>query len=172
MNRMGSQITGVSVVYSTVRSGADQRKTSKLRITGLCEGNPPVTGIFPSQRARNAENISIWWRHPDDYAIHSLIPNPSCYKAPGDETDPDVCPATVVILRSKTIIILQTINFGPNRTIWVTWPIGLLNGFPDTSWRMNTNQNLHQNNENTSLKIPTSFTDDDGTVSQINVVLL
>ena len=28
-------------------------KTSKLRATGLCEGNPPVTGGFPSQRASN-----------------------------------------------------------------------------------------------------------------------
>ena len=29
----------------------------------LCEGYPPVTGEFPSQRARNTENVSIWWRH-------------------------------------------------------------------------------------------------------------
>ena len=28
------------------------KKTLKLRVTGLCEGNPPVTGGFPSQRAQ------------------------------------------------------------------------------------------------------------------------
>ena len=39
------------------------KKTSKLRFTGLCEGNSPVTGEFPTQRASNAENASIWWRH-------------------------------------------------------------------------------------------------------------
>ena len=39
------------------------KKTSKLRVAGLCEGNSPVTGEFPSQRASNAENVSIWWRH-------------------------------------------------------------------------------------------------------------
>ena len=39
------------------------KKTSKIRVTGLCEGNPPVTGGFPSQRASNAENVSILWRH-------------------------------------------------------------------------------------------------------------
>ena len=39
------------------------KKTSTLGVTGLCEGNPPVTGGFPSQRANNAENVSIWWRH-------------------------------------------------------------------------------------------------------------
>ena len=39
------------------------KKTSKLRLTGLCEGNSPVTGEFPSQRASNEENASIWWRH-------------------------------------------------------------------------------------------------------------
>ena len=39
------------------------KKTSKLRVTGLCEGNSPVTGEFPSQRASNAENVYTWWRH-------------------------------------------------------------------------------------------------------------
>ena len=38
-------------------------KTSKLRVTGLCEGHSPVTAKFPTQRVSNAENISIWWRH-------------------------------------------------------------------------------------------------------------
>ena len=41
------------------------KKTLKLRVTGLCEGNSPVTGEFPSQRASNAKNVSIWWRHHD-----------------------------------------------------------------------------------------------------------
>ena len=31
------------------------KKTSKPRVTGLCEGNSPVTGEFPAQRASNAE---------------------------------------------------------------------------------------------------------------------
>ena len=39
------------------------KKIAKLRVTDLCEGNSPVTGEFPTQRARNTENISIWWRH-------------------------------------------------------------------------------------------------------------
>ena len=39
------------------------KKTSKLRVTGLCAGNSPVTGEFPAQMASNAENVSIWWRH-------------------------------------------------------------------------------------------------------------
>ena len=39
------------------------KKTSKLRVTGHCEGNSLVTGEFPAQRASNAENVSIWWRH-------------------------------------------------------------------------------------------------------------
>ena len=38
-------------------------KTSKLRVTGLCVGNSPVTGGFPAQRASNAENVFIWWCH-------------------------------------------------------------------------------------------------------------
>ena len=39
------------------------KKTSKLRVTGLCEGNSPVTGEFLAQKASNTENVSISWRH-------------------------------------------------------------------------------------------------------------
>ena len=39
------------------------KKTSQIRITGFCEGNSPMTGEFPAQKASNAENVSIWWRH-------------------------------------------------------------------------------------------------------------
>ena len=39
------------------------KKTSKLRVTGLCARNSPVTGEFPAQMASNAENVPIWWRH-------------------------------------------------------------------------------------------------------------
>ena len=39
------------------------KKTSKPRVTGLCAGNSPRTGEFPTQMASNAENVSIWWRH-------------------------------------------------------------------------------------------------------------
>ena len=41
------------------------KKTYKLRVTGLCEGNSPVTGELPSQRSSNAETVSIRWRHHD-----------------------------------------------------------------------------------------------------------
>ena len=43
--------------------GRRSKKTSKLRVTGLCAGNSPGTGEFPAPMARNAENFSIWWRH-------------------------------------------------------------------------------------------------------------
>ena len=48
------------------------KKTSKLPVTCLCEGNSPVTGEFPAQRASNAENVSIWWRHHDQNALHYI----------------------------------------------------------------------------------------------------
>ena len=38
------------------------KKTSKLRVTGLCAGNSPDRWI-PRTKACNAENVSIWWRH-------------------------------------------------------------------------------------------------------------
>ena len=39
------------------------KKTSKIRVTGLCARNLPVIGKFPAQMASNAENVSISWRH-------------------------------------------------------------------------------------------------------------
>ena len=59
MSAMASQITSVSIVYSTVRSGVDQKKISNLRVTGLCVGNSPVTGEFPAQRASDTKNVFI-----------------------------------------------------------------------------------------------------------------
>ena len=56
MGAMGAQITSLTIVYSTVHSGV----TSKLRVTGLCAGNSPMTGEFPAQMASYAESVSIW----------------------------------------------------------------------------------------------------------------
>ena len=55
MGTMTSEITSLTVIYSTVYSDADKKNPSKLR----------VTGEFPAQMASNAENFSIWWRHHD-----------------------------------------------------------------------------------------------------------
>ena len=45
------------------------KKTSKLRVTGLCEGNSPGTGEFPAQMASKPENVSIWWRHHGCFSL-------------------------------------------------------------------------------------------------------
>ena len=57
--------------------GHRSKKTSKLRVTGLCAGNSPETGEFPAQMASNAENVSIWWRHhaPGLSAYSPLLPS-------------------------------------------------------------------------------------------------
>ena len=60
MGAMASQITSLAIVYSTVYSGADQRKRqSSVSLAFVCVGNSPVTGEFPTQLAGNAENVSI-----------------------------------------------------------------------------------------------------------------
>ena len=63
MGAMASQITGLTNGYSSVYSRHRSKKTSKLRVTGLYEGNSPVTGEFPAQMASSAESVSIGWRH-------------------------------------------------------------------------------------------------------------
>ena len=64
MSALASQITSPMIVYSTVYSRRGSKKTSKLLVTSLCEefiGH--MTGEFPTQRASNAENVSIRWHH-------------------------------------------------------------------------------------------------------------
>ena len=59
MSTMASQINRRLRCLLNRLLGTRSKKTSKLRVTGLCEGNSPLTGEFPSQRASNAENVSI-----------------------------------------------------------------------------------------------------------------
>ena len=67
MGAMASQITSLMMAYSSLYSRRRSKKAAKLRVTGLCKGNSPVTGEFPAQRASNAENVSIWWRHHGEW---------------------------------------------------------------------------------------------------------
>ena len=44
---------------------------AKLPVTGLCEGNVPVTGEFPAQRVSDAVNVSIQcWHHETWSQLH------------------------------------------------------------------------------------------------------
>ena len=61
MSTIAYQITSLTIVYLTVYSGADQRTNKAPRHWRV--GNSPRTGEFPTQRASNEENVSIWWRH-------------------------------------------------------------------------------------------------------------
>ena len=63
MSAIASQITGVYICLRRRLFRSRSKKASKLHVTGLYEGNSPVTGEFTIQRASNAENISFWWRH-------------------------------------------------------------------------------------------------------------
>ena len=61
IDTIASQITSLTIVYSTVYSGADQRKhqSSASLPGGIWVGNSPGTCEFPVQMASNTENVSI-----------------------------------------------------------------------------------------------------------------
>ena len=63
MSAMASQTTNLTIVYSKDLFKAQINENNQLRVTGLYAENSPITGEFPAQRASNAKNISIWWRH-------------------------------------------------------------------------------------------------------------
>ena len=62
MSAMASQITGVSIVYSTVCSGAENIKVSRHWPSW---GKFTAERWFPARSGSNGENVSNWWRHRD-----------------------------------------------------------------------------------------------------------
>ena len=74
MSAMASQISSLTIFLNRLFRRRS-KKTSKLRVTGLCAGNSPVAGEFPAQMANNAEIVSIWWRHHVRNNVWSNIPN-------------------------------------------------------------------------------------------------
>ena len=111
MSAAASQITSVSIVCATVGSGADQNKTSKLRVTGLCAWNSPVTGEFPAQMASNAENVSIGWRHHVKCSNKSSTNNSNDCSRPraGHKTLPVLRP--VYAMRNSTVVYMTIAAF-------------------------------------------------------------
>ena len=72
MSAMASQITGVSIVYSTVCSGADQGKYQSSASLAFVRGSHRS----PTQSASSAENVSIWYRHHGEqyqFVLNSLL---------------------------------------------------------------------------------------------------
>ena len=58
------------IVYSTVYSGADQGKHQTSTSLAFVRG---INSEFPAQKASNTENVSIWWRHHEEFqVIHCL----------------------------------------------------------------------------------------------------
>ena len=90
--------------------GHRSKKTSKIRVTGLCAGKSPGTGEFPAQRASNAENVSIWWRHHDtsrnDHG--TTTSEESLYALWG-------CPFIFIFVWRQTILKLTHLP-------WTKWP--------------------------------------------------
>ena len=69
MSSMAFQITSLTIVYSSVYSGADQRKHQSSASLAFVRGIYRRPVKFPAQRASNAENVSIWWRHHDSICV-------------------------------------------------------------------------------------------------------
>ena len=117
MGAMASQITSLTIVYLTLYSGAD-KKTPKLRVTGLCARNSPVTGEFPLQIASNAENVSIWWCH------HEILNKVMYY--PVEDTYKLTWPSNRHLYRTTILSIdFQFVLLFFN-SLWLMWSVSVL----------------------------------------------
>ena len=82
MGSMASEITSITILYSTVIQAQIKENGKAPRHWPLC-GEFTGTGDFPAQRASNAEYVSIRWRHHDictDHAeLHQSVSGHSFY---------------------------------------------------------------------------------------------
>ena len=67
MGTIASQITSLTIVYSTVYSDVGQRNYQSSASLAF------VRGIHRRQVASNAEIMTIWWRHHDKGEIQWFI---------------------------------------------------------------------------------------------------
>ena len=71
MGAIASQITSLTIAYSTVYSDADLRKHQSSASLAFARGIHRGPGEFPAQMANNAENVSIRWRHHEGMQFHA-----------------------------------------------------------------------------------------------------
>ena len=115
---MASQITCVSIVYSTVCSGTDQRNIKAARHWPLWLES---TGDwwFSSQRASNVEKTSIWWRHHDAETsqVFKILDVPELVKQGARASV-----AMVLTFFSTAIFVISGVNsLWPSDAIWRQW---------------------------------------------------
>ena len=76
MGAVASIITSLTIVFSIVYSGADQRKHQSSVSLAFVRGIHRWPDEFPVQMASNAEYVSIWWRQHKSDNLLDVIPHP------------------------------------------------------------------------------------------------
>ena len=100
MGTVASQITSLTIVYTTVYSDADQSKHQSSASLDF------VWGIHrgPAQMASTAENVSIWWRHHVNLPFATF--NPQCDNIQIQDYF-DIRESSKLLVKSKTIWDLE-----------------------------------------------------------------
>ena len=121
MGGIASQITSLAIVYSAVYSDTDQRKQWKLRVTGLCVGNPPGQVNSPhkgpvTRKMFPFDNVIMmlatfvlthWLRPSEAYASLVQIDN---------GLSPGRCQA--IIVNNAAILLIGSLGMKSNETLF------------------------------------------------------
>ena len=92
--------------------GCRSKKTSKLRVTGLCAGKSPVNGEFPAQMTSNAENVFNWWRHNDHFKTWYLVVSILGIPIYSDQLKRTCFPCTAIWFACIFTFLLLKASFG------------------------------------------------------------
>ena len=100
---------GINALYLEIYSAFDysklaSTKTSKVRFTGLCQGDPPIIGPCPSQIDDNVQSVPMAWRHNHIQLYSEWIRSklfmwsPLTLSMPGPEHDGQRFPENIIKL--------------------------------------------------------------------------
>ena len=135
MSEMASQITGVSIVCSTLGWGAGQRKHHSSASLGFVQR---ITGEFPTQKPSNAESVSIWWRHHEYLRFRNGPHHPRVVSGPWGRwrqwqrwRQAAITNLTVVVLASNLAVLISwigetEIEVGTGRICAVRIEVGMM----------------------------------------------
>ena len=153
MSVMVSQITGILIVLLSHLFRHKSKKTSKLCVTGLCEGNPPVDSPHKGpvmQKMFPSDYIIMKM-----YVLHQQTPNTKCYEANLGIVQLSYCRSATGHFHQQITISFKWLGIFPALLVIHSWTnnplkhenfssgVALIQSSPDKHlWSVNLSKNI------------------------------
>ena len=116
MCAMASQITSLTIVYSTVYSGVDQRKNQSSASLAFVRGIHRWPVNSPHKWPVTRKMFFIWWRHHVSWGTYFIFTEKRKWRKVGRKND-----GSLPSRPSPTAWFWRSDGAAPARCLWVSW---------------------------------------------------